>query len=83
VKKRRRKIEREDELRPEYDLSKLKLVGRGIYAERFRRGTNLAELVERDRRVNEQQAEVDDLQAEYLSTMRVKARGLGRKKRAE
>jgi len=30
-----------DELRPEYDLRKLKFVGRGIYADRFRSGTNL------------------------------------------
>ncbi len=30
-----------DELRPEYDLRKLKFVGRGIYAERYRSGTNL------------------------------------------
>lgn len=41
------KSESEDELRPEYDLSKLKLIGRGIYAERFRSGTNLA-LLDRD-----------------------------------
>jgi hypothetical protein len=54
VKKPRRKTESEDEMRAEYDFSKLKLVGRGIYAERFRRGTNLAELVERDRRANEE-----------------------------
>jgi hypothetical protein len=31
----------DDELRPEYDLRKLKFVGRGIYAERYRSGTNL------------------------------------------
>lgn len=36
-----------DEMRPEYDLTKLKFVGRGIYAERFRSGTNLA-LLDRD-----------------------------------
>lgn len=30
-----------DELRPEYDLRKLKFVGRGVYAERYRSGTNL------------------------------------------
>lgn len=30
-----------DELRSEYDLRKLKFVGRGIYAERYRSGTNL------------------------------------------
>ena len=28
----------DDEMRPEYDLSKLRLVGRGIYAERYRAG---------------------------------------------
>jgi len=28
----------DDEMLPEYDLSKLKLVGRGIYAERYRAG---------------------------------------------
>ena len=26
-------------MRPEYDFSKMKLVGRGIYAERYRAGT--------------------------------------------
>jgi len=30
-----------DEMRPEYDLRKLKFVGRGLYAERYRSGTNL------------------------------------------
>jgi hypothetical protein len=33
-----------DEMRPEYDLSKLKFVGRGIYAERYRSGTNIVKL---------------------------------------
>ena len=28
----------DDEMRPEYDFSKLKLVGRGIYAERYKAG---------------------------------------------
>jgi hypothetical protein len=68
VKKPRRKKESEDEMRPEYDFSKLQLVGRGIYAERFRRGTNLAELVKRDRRANEQKADVDDLCPEHNSS---------------
>ena len=36
-----------DELRPEYDLTKLKFVGRGIYAKRYRSGTNLV-LLDRD-----------------------------------
>ena len=39
--KRSRKSDSKDELRPEYDFSKMKLVGRGIYAERYRSGTNL------------------------------------------
>ena len=30
--------EEDDEMLAEYDLSKLKLVGRGIYAERYRAG---------------------------------------------
>jgi hypothetical protein len=30
-----------DKMRPEYDLTKLKFVGRGIYAGRYRFGTNL------------------------------------------
>ena len=38
----KKKTERDsDEMRPEYDLSKLKFVGRGIYAQRYRSGTNL------------------------------------------
>ena len=32
---------KEDELRPEYDLSKLKRRVRGKYVERYREGTNL------------------------------------------
>ena len=31
----------EDDMRPEYDFSKLKFVGRGIYAKRYRSGTNI------------------------------------------
>lgn len=33
--------EKEDELRPEYDLSQIKNGVRGKYAKRFREGTNL------------------------------------------
>ena len=36
-----------DDMRPEYDLRKLKFVGRGIYADRYRSGTNLV-LLDRD-----------------------------------
>lgn len=32
----------EDDLRPEYDFSKMKFVGWGIYAKRYRSSTNLA-----------------------------------------
>ena len=32
------KSEEDDEMRAEYDLSKLKFIGRGIYAERYRAG---------------------------------------------
>ena len=53
MKKEKRPMEDDDEMRAEYDLSKLKLVGRGIYAERFRRGSNLAELVELDRQLDD------------------------------
>jgi hypothetical protein len=31
----------EDDLRPEYDFSKMRIVGRGIYSKRYRSGTNL------------------------------------------
>lgn len=37
----KKKTDEADEMRPEYDLRKLKFVGRGIYAERYRSGTNL------------------------------------------
>jgi hypothetical protein len=36
-----------DDMLPEYDFSKMKLVGRGIYAERYRSGTNRV-LLDRD-----------------------------------
>ena len=35
---------RDDELRPEYDLSQLRERGRGKYVERYREGTNLVRL---------------------------------------
>ncbi|MCM3900627.1 MAG: hypothetical protein ND866_02875 [Pyrinomonadaceae bacterium] len=47
MKKKVNKADLDDDLLPEYDFSKMKLVGRGIYAKRFRSGTNLA-LLERD-----------------------------------
>ena len=38
---KKKRDENSDEMRPEYDFSKMKLVGHGIYAERYRSGTNL------------------------------------------
>jgi len=47
MKKKPNKTADDDELLPEYDFSKMKLVGRGIYAERYRSGTNIV-LLDRD-----------------------------------
>jgi len=47
MKKKLSKKNDDDDLSPEYDFSKMKLVGRGIYAERYRSGTNLV-LLDRD-----------------------------------
>ena len=47
---KRKKDNEADELRPEYDLNKLKFIGRGIYAQRYRSGTNLV-LLEPDVRM--------------------------------
>ena len=44
--------EEDDEMRPEYDLSKLKLVGRGIYSDRYRAGVKFVIRKDGDR-VNE------------------------------
>lgn len=38
---KKKKSDADDELRPEYELSKLKLRGRGIYAAEYAKGTNL------------------------------------------
>ena len=48
-----------DEMRPEYDFSKLKLVGRGIYAERYRAGVEFIIRNDRDR-LNENENDTDD-----------------------
>ncbi len=39
--KKARKSDLKDDLKPEYDLTKLRLAGRGKYAERYNAGTNL------------------------------------------
>jgi hypothetical protein len=47
MKKKAKASESDDDMRAEYDLSKMNLVGRGIYAERYRSGTNIV-LLDRD-----------------------------------
>lgn len=47
---KKKKDNEADDLRPEYDLPKLKFIGRGIYAQRYRSGTNLV-LLEPDVRM--------------------------------
>jgi hypothetical protein len=47
MKKKENKAAQDDDLAPEYDFSKMKLVGRGIYSERYRAGTNIV-LLDRD-----------------------------------
>jgi hypothetical protein len=47
MKKKVEKSELDDDMLPEYDFSKMRVVGRGIYAERFRSGTNIV-LLDRD-----------------------------------
>jgi hypothetical protein len=41
MRKKTNKAKNDDDLLPEYDFGKMKLVGRGIYAEQYRSGTNL------------------------------------------
>ena len=41
MRKKTAKAELDEDMLPEYDFSKMKLVGRGIFAERYRSGTNL------------------------------------------
>ncbi len=50
MKNKKNKAAHDDDMSPEYDFSKMKLVGRGIYAERYRSGTNIVRL---DRDVRE------------------------------
>ncbi len=45
--KKKKKTAADENLSPEYDFSKMKLVGRGIYAKRFRSGTNIV-LLDKD-----------------------------------
>ena len=47
MKKKVNKSDRDDDMLPEYDFTKMRMVGRGIYAQRFRSGTNLV-LLDRD-----------------------------------
>ncbi|HKG58239.1 MAG TPA: hypothetical protein VKB05_00555 [Pyrinomonadaceae bacterium] len=41
MKKKVNKSDLDDDMPAEYDFTKMKMVGRGIYAERFRAGTNV------------------------------------------
>lgn len=52
--------ELENEMRPEYDLRKMKLVGRGVYAKRFRAGVKFV-LLNDDQVMNEHDAKEDRL----------------------
>ena len=56
----RKKAEPEGELHPEYDLSKLKFVGRGIYAERYRAGTRFF-LIDDEQDAKERDSKEDTL----------------------
>lgn len=48
MRRRKDKENSEDDfMLPEYDFSKMRMVGRGIYAKRFRSGTNIV-LLDRD-----------------------------------
>jgi hypothetical protein len=47
MKEKKNRSEAAPKMRPEYDLSKLKFIGRGIYANPYRSGTNLV-LLDRD-----------------------------------
>jgi hypothetical protein len=41
MKKKAKASESDDDMRAEYDFSKMKFIGRGIYAKAYRSGTNL------------------------------------------
>ena len=47
MKKKVNEEDLDDDMPAEYDFSKMRLVGRGIYAKRFREGTNIV-LLDRD-----------------------------------
>jgi len=48
MKGKRKESKLEDEMRPEYDFSKMKFVGRGIYAQRFRAGVRFVLLDDKE-----------------------------------
>ena len=78
-----------DDMRPEYDLTKLKFVGRGIYAERYRSGTNIV-LLDRDvrkafpddREINETLREVAKAKQKAARTKKPRSRQPSRSSRA-
>ena len=70
----------DDDIRREYDFSKMKLVGRGIFAERYRAGTKVVLLDEGDGSADHKTLAEDDLRPEYdFSKGRIVARGCVRK----
>ena len=56
----------EDEMRPEYDFGKMRLVGRGIYAERYRAGMKIF-LLETD--PEEVSSETDSITQETIGNI--------------
>lgn len=70
----------DDDLRPEYDFSKMKLIGRGIFAERYRAGTKVVLLDEGVESIDSKAFEDDDLRPEYEFKMRIVAGGAVKKR---
>jgi hypothetical protein len=60
MKGKRKDPEIEDEMRPEYDFGKMKLVGRGVYAERYRAGTKFF-LIDDEQGAKERDSKEDTL----------------------
>jgi len=60
MKGKRKESKLEDEMRPEYDFSKMKFVGRGIYAQRFRAGVRFVLLDDKET-INDHDAREDQL----------------------
>jgi len=71
----------EDDLRPEYDFSKMKLVGRGIFAERFRSGMKVILLDESEGNIDRNKSEQGNSRPERdFGKVQIVRRGPRRKK---